>query len=113
VSPVTPDESTLPLAWYVGLGGRYRVGDVALIAGAEMGLLDGVGTAPVRAMFGVSVAPRSADTDGDGLADEDDKCPKVAEDMDGFEQDDGCPEMDNDRDGVPDAHDETPSFREG
>jgi outer membrane protein OmpA-like peptidoglycan-associated protein len=42
------------------------------------------------------------DSDNDGIFDEDDKCPNVAEDLDGFEDDDGCPDLDNDKDGIPD-----------
>lgn len=49
------------------------------------------------------------DSDGDGIADIDDKCPNEAEDMDGFEDEDGCPDLDNDNDGIPDAEDECPN----
>ncbi|MET0340495.1 MAG: OmpA family protein [Polyangiales bacterium] len=45
------------------------------------------------------------DTDGDGLPDAHDDCPREPEDADGFEDGDGCPELDDDRDGVPDAAD--------
>jgi len=109
VSPVTPDVSTQALSWYASVAGRYRLGDVALLAGVELGLWDGVGNAPFRATFGVSFAPRASDADRDGFSDDDDKCPQLAEDRDGFEDDDGCPEMDNDRDGVPDSLDECPT----
>ncbi len=109
LAPVTPDESTAPWAMYLGLTGRYRAGDLAFLASAEIGLIDGVGSAPMRAMLGMSFAPRSADTDHDGLADDDDRCPTYPEDKDGFEDDDGCPEMDNDKDGVPDSVDACPT----
>lgn len=102
INPVTPDESTQPLQWYASLAGRLRVGDVAFLGAVQLGLMDGIGTAPFRAMLGVSFAPRSRDTDHDGFADEDDKCPTMAEDRDAFELDDGCPEMDDDGDGKPD-----------
>jgi len=49
-----------------------------------------------------------ADRDGDGVADEVDKCPESPEDPDGFRDDDGCPDLDNDEDGVPDADDGCP-----
>jgi hypothetical protein len=58
----------------------------------------------------VSFAPRASDADKDGFSDDDDKCPRFAEDRDGVEDDDGCPEMDNDRDGVPDGLDECPNL---
>jgi outer membrane protein OmpA-like peptidoglycan-associated protein len=48
------------------------------------------------------------DRDGDGIPDEDDQCPDVPEDKDGFQDDDGCPDPDNDKDGVPDAQDKCP-----
>ena len=48
------------------------------------------------------------DTDGDGLSDDLDQCPKAAEDVDEFEDGDGCPDPDNDKDGVPDAKDRCP-----
>jgi len=46
------------------------------------------------------------DSDGDGVVDTEDKCPKEPEDTDGFEDTDGCPDPDNDADGVPDNRDE-------
>jgi outer membrane protein OmpA-like peptidoglycan-associated protein len=49
------------------------------------------------------------DSDGDGVPDFRDRCPKVAEDMDGFQDEDGCPDTDNDEDGVPDAYDRCPN----
>ncbi|HPG41775.1 MAG TPA: OmpA family protein [bacterium] len=45
------------------------------------------------------------DTDNDGVEDKLDKCPKEAEDIDGFQDLDGCPDLDNDNDGVPDTAD--------
>lgn len=57
-------------------------------------------------------APMTAstlDSDGDGIPDVRDRCPKVAEDMDGFQDEDGCPDTDNDEDGIPDAYDRCPN----
>ena len=45
------------------------------------------------------------DEDADGVADDADKCPKEAEDKDGFQDEDGCPDTDNDADGIADATD--------
>jgi outer membrane protein OmpA-like peptidoglycan-associated protein len=50
-------------------------------------------------------APATADGDADGILDANDKCPKEAEDKDGFQDDDGCPDNDNDGDGIADATD--------
>jgi len=57
---------------------------------------------PARAQEDV-LAP--IDRDGDGVADEIDKCPDDPEDDDDFERHDGCPDDDDDGDGVPDAID--------
>jgi OOP family OmpA-OmpF porin len=56
--------------------------------------------------------PKPADRDGDGIKDDVDKCPAVAEDKDGFEDADGCPDPDNDRDGVVDGDDKCPAEAE-
>ena len=39
---------------------------------------------------------QSRDDDHDGLLAAEDRCPKQAEDFDGFEDEDGCPDVDND-----------------
>jgi outer membrane protein OmpA-like peptidoglycan-associated protein len=54
----------------------------------------------------IDLVPR--DSDGDGIPDEKDLCPKQPEDYDGFEDADGCPDTDNDGDGIPDVEDECP-----
>ena len=46
--------------------------------------------------------------DGDGILDNDDKCPDDPEDKDTFEDEDGCPDPDNDADGILDVNDECP-----
>ncbi|MFN0061536.1 MAG: OmpA family protein [Myxococcaceae bacterium] len=48
------------------------------------------------------------DGDTDGIPDTKDRCPKLAEDRDGFEDEDGCPDLDNDQDGVLDTDDLCP-----
>jgi outer membrane protein OmpA-like peptidoglycan-associated protein len=53
--------------------------------------------------------PTNKDKDGDGIADNVDKCPNEPEDKDGFQDDDGCPDLDNDGDGIPDAIDKCPN----
>jgi outer membrane protein OmpA-like peptidoglycan-associated protein len=51
---------------------------------------------------------KPGDRDGDGIADNVDKCPDEPEDKDGFEDADGCPDPDNDKDGILDAKDKCP-----
>ena len=65
-------------------------------------------------LFGLSwvLDPMARDSDQDGIVDDKDKCPDVAEDKDGFEDDDGCPEADNDKDGIPDNLDKCPNDAE-
>ncbi|NMO16170.1 OmpA family protein [Pyxidicoccus fallax] len=63
---------------------------------------------PGEAPAPLALPPPPADTDGDGLPDAEDRCPTVAEDVDGFEDADGCPETDNDQDGLADAADACP-----
>ena len=53
--------------------------------------------------------PGPGDIDGDGILDNVDDCPRVAEDKDGFQDQDGCPEDDNDRDTVLDVQDDCPN----
>jgi len=52
--------------------------------------------------------PAEVDTDGDGIMDKDDACPRQAEDYDGYEDADGCPDPDNDGDGILDVDDDCP-----
>jgi hypothetical protein len=55
-----------------------------------------VGVPAVRGVIGISWAPRFEDADGDGIGDDADDCPELAEDPDHVEDDDGCPEDDSD-----------------
>ncbi len=50
----------------------------------------------------------NSDKDDDGIPNENDACPEVPEDMDGFQDEDGCPELDNDGDGLNDDCDQCP-----
>jgi len=55
------------------------------------------------------VVARTTDRDGDGIPDDVDQCPDVAEDKDAFQDDDGCPDYDNDKDGIYDTQDQCPN----
>jgi hypothetical protein len=59
-----------------------------------------------RGLVGITFVHDVGDKDGDGIPDDVDKCPTLAEDKDGFEDADGCPDPDNDKDGIPDIQDE-------
>ncbi|MCC6525225.1 MAG: OmpA family protein [Polyangiaceae bacterium] len=85
-----------------------------LVGGPRLGLVPGYGEPVAGVFFGVRFTPTSHDADGDGIADEDDKCPNAAEDRDGDEDADGCPEEDpdHDRDGVADDADDCPNEKE-
>ena len=80
----------------LGIASRYAFAqDFSALAGVQLPLDSAVGVPSVRFVFGISWAPRFQDADGDGIRDDADDCPELAEDFDGFEDDDGCPE-DND-----------------
>ncbi len=84
------------------------------MGGPGVGVLPGYGVPTFRVFAGVRYTPTAHDRDGDGISDEDDKCPDTAEDRDDIEDTDGCPEEDpdSDKDGVPDHEDECPDHKE-
>jgi hypothetical protein len=82
---------------------------VAVVAGGGGGVFKGIGAPDVRAFVSIGYAPDTRDSDGDGIPNNKDHCPLVAEDKDGYMDDDGCPDDDNDGDGVPDAEDKCPN----
>ena len=65
-----------------------------------------------RCCDGQPVPVSAVDSDGDGIADDSDKCPSEPEDRDGFQDDDGCADPDNDGDGILDADDVCPLDKE-
>ncbi len=101
-----------------------------LVAGAGVGLIDepktpdwrmfvaltyGIGAPPsptARVDDPPPAQPTDGDEDGDGIADADDACRKLAEDFDGHEDEDGCPDVDDDGDGIVDALDRCPNVPE-
>jgi outer membrane protein OmpA-like peptidoglycan-associated protein len=54
------------------------------------------------------IATPPKDSDGDGLLDDVDQCPRKPEDKDGYQDEDGCPDEDNDSDGIHDPIDDCP-----
>jgi OOP family OmpA-OmpF porin len=68
----------------------------------------GVSYRPSSHVAEVPPPPPQVDTDGDGVLDQDDRCPAEAEDKDLFDDTDGCPDPDNDADGVADTSDRCP-----
>jgi len=96
----------LALSDRVGLG-RYQ--DAFLLAGVDLGLDHAVGVPAIRATVAFGFRFAGHDQDGDGIPDDLDQCPRIAEDHDGFEDADGCPEADNDEDGIVDAEDACPN----
>jgi outer membrane protein OmpA-like peptidoglycan-associated protein len=111
-------------AGYVGL--TRSLGGVV---GVGKGLTDAYGASGFRAFLGLRLTverrPCAAgpedydgfrdddfcadpDNDGDGVPDEDDRCPNDREDLDGVLDGDGCADPDNDGDGVLDDVDRCP-----
>jgi len=112
LAPVGLFQSAAAASFQLGLGARYTIRDVSILAGLETGPSGGVGDSPFRGVLGVGWAPRVHDQDGDGIDDEIDLCRELPEDKDGFQDDDGCPDGDNDDDGVPDKSDKCPNLKE-
>jgi outer membrane protein OmpA-like peptidoglycan-associated protein len=85
---------------------------VAVNVGGGTGVIGGIGAPDYRIYAGFTVAPsfdpNARDSDNDKISDGNDKCPKDAEDYDGFQDADGCPELDNDADGREDNVDKCP-----
>lgn len=98
------------------LGARYRVGSgLAIEAGVGAGFSQAPGVPDVRAILGVRWTQPPApigDTDGDGMRDDVDACPTLAEDVDGWDDGDGCPDPDDDMDGWMDEDDACPRAAE-
>jgi large repetitive protein len=98
--------TTTPLEALFGLKHQGTAWVAGVAAGP--GLYGGYGSPDVRVVGTFGYAPskeKPVDTDGDGLLDPQDKCPKEPEDVDQFEDADGCPDLDNDKDGLPDTVD--------
>src|SRR5262249_25679318 len=91
--PSTPFNNAAVSELQVGLGSRVALGSFSILAGVEKGLLRGVGNANVRGLLAIGWAPRMHDRDGDGIPDENDMCPDLPEDFDGFQDADGCPDL--------------------
>jgi hypothetical protein len=114
------DENQIAVEVLGGAARRITPTLDAFLAGGA-GLDNGFGTPDWRALAGVrfaivhgerAVPVTIADHDGDGVADERDRCPTEAEDKDGFQDDDGCIDPDNDGDGIADAQDRCPTQAE-
>ena len=88
--------------------------ELELQAGPGFGLIPGFGVPIFRVFAGLRYRPTDHDRDGDGISDEDDRCPDQAEDWDRQEDTDGCPEEDpdDDQDGIPNDQDDCPSVKE-
>lgn len=104
----------------LGGGKLHLAGGWWLRSGIGFGLTHGYGAPSVRGLATVAYAPERArpaprepapppaDTDGDGITDDLDRCLGDPEDRDEFEDADGCPDPDNDGDGTVDLEDRCP-----
>lgn len=96
-----------------GLSSRMAIGDVSVLLGVETALTQAWGGAPLQVVAGAQWTPRSHDADHDGVKDDIDQCPELAEDRDGVQDADGCPDLeDHDDDGVPDGDDDCKNDKE-
>jgi outer membrane protein OmpA-like peptidoglycan-associated protein len=93
------------------VGFRYALTDDWTInTGVGAGLTPGYGAPEGRIFIGlgnqwVTGGKWRWDYDFDGVLGDLDKCPRTAEDLDGYMDEDGCPDPDNDGDGIPDKRD--------
>jgi OmpA-OmpF porin, OOP family len=85
---------------------------VAVTIGGSAGIVRGIGSPDFRVFASIGWAPDTRDTDGDGIANNKDRCPVAAEDKDQWEDRDGCPDDDNDGDRRDDSADKCPSEAE-
>lgn len=110
----TPEAKETQLAQEVRAGFRTRAREGWVFSGAMgVGLGEAVGRPAFRYLVGLSyTAPAAPDPDRDGLANDADLCPDVAEDRDGYVDEDGCPDLDDDADMVPDLTDGAPRIPE-
>ncbi len=91
------------------IGVRWTKNHVTLTAALGMGFVRGLGQPRFRAIVGVMWSPATNDMDADGIPDSSDECPRLPEDIDGFEDGDGCMDPDNDNDFIPDVDDKCPN----
>jgi outer membrane protein OmpA-like peptidoglycan-associated protein len=100
----TSMEAIGALRWSHDSGVSMTVG-----GGGGTPLFAGYGTSKFRVFGDIRYSfTAMADRDGDGVADVDDACSTLPEDMDGFQDADGCPDPDNDEDGFLDQLDQCP-----
>jgi outer membrane protein OmpA-like peptidoglycan-associated protein len=125
---VTRVEGRVPVELFAA-GHFHLTRSLAAVAGVGKGLTDAYGASGIRALLGLRLTverrPCAAgpedfdgfrdddfcadpDNDGDGVPDEDDRCPNDREDLDGVLDGDGCADPDNDGDGVLDDADRCP-----
>ncbi len=111
------DRETSPIEALGGVKFHHHAGLVAGVA-AGGGFQRGIGSPDFRVVLNLgwrtpfeeptAAEPVARDTDGDGILDSEDACPRDPEDRDEFQDDDGCPDLDNDQDGVLDVDDRCP-----
>ncbi len=97
-----------PLEALVGI--KHQPGGFYQGVAAGPGMSRGFGSPDFRVVatigYTADTAVEPEDSDGDGVPDEQDRCPEQVEDADGFQDADGCPDPDNDGDGIPDGSDQ-------
>jgi hypothetical protein len=73
------DREELPLEGFLFV--RHNPSEEwGLIGGPGVGIIPGYGVPTFRAFFGVRYTPTAHDRDNDGVPDDEDKCPDIAED---------------------------------
>ena len=113
-----------PIADQIDLRGDLRLGFTAAREGAlstlgelHIGVAYAFGTPAKTSVISGDAKPNPApkniaDEDGDGIADDEDSCPKLPEIFNGIDDTDGCPEVDSDGDGLVGSLDSCPAAAE-
>ena len=94
------------------VGATVRAWDFRIRFAGGTAVSKSIGSADFRGVLQLQYAPNIVDSDGDGIADDKDRCPTEKEDIDSWFDEDGCPEVDNDVDGLNDAEDKCPNQAE-
>jgi ASPM-SPD-2-Hydin domain-containing protein/HYDIN/CFA65/VesB family protein len=102
-------ERRLSVGLALGRGVTGAPGSPDLRGVVSLAIVSGAAAEPIHPSAPRIAPVPDADSDGDGIIDRLDRCPRDPEDKDGFQDADGCPDLDNDGDGIPDASDQCPN----
>ncbi len=105
----SPLEGLLAIKVYLAKNSYFQLGGGAGLLPATVTSEGGMTGSPQWRLFlGFIFEPHIGDKDGDGIPDDQDKCPDEAGEHSDFDDENGCPVKDTDNDGIPDREDKCP-----